>query len=97
MLVVGGAADMASSAFRNSMLQSAGSDAVRGRLQGVFIVVVAGGPRVADVVHGAAAAVVGTAVAAGVGGLLVVVLVGWCAHASPTFVGYRLEDQERTP
>ena len=97
MLVVGGAADMASSAFRNSMLQSAGSDAVRGRLQGVFIVVVAGGPRVADVVHGAAAAVVGTAVAAGVGGLLVVVLVGWCAHASPRFVGYRLEDAERTP
>jgi MFS family permease len=97
MLVVGGAADMASSAFRNSMLQSAGSDAVRGRLQGVFIVVVAGGPRIADVVHGAAAAVVGTAVAAGVGGLLVVVLVGWCAHVSPTFVGYRLEDQERSP
>ena len=49
MLVVGGAADMASAAFRTSMLQSAASDAVRGRLQGVFIVVVAGGPRIADV------------------------------------------------
>ncbi|MDQ3350184.1 MAG: MFS transporter, partial [Acidobacteriota bacterium] len=45
MLVVGGAADMASAAFRMSMLQSAASDAVRGRLQGIFIVVVAGGPR----------------------------------------------------
>jgi MFS family permease len=45
MLVVGGAADMASAAFRQSMLQSSASDAVRGRLQGVFIVVVAGGPR----------------------------------------------------
>jgi MFS family permease len=89
-LVVGGAADMASSAFRNSMLQSAGSDAVRGRLQGVFIVVVAGGPRIADVVHGGAAAIVGTAVAAGVGGLLVIVLVAWCAHASPIFFGYRV-------
>jgi MFS family permease len=94
MLVVGGAADMASSAFRNSMLQSAGSDAVRGRLQGVFIVVVAGGPRVADVVHGGAAAVVGTALAAGVGGLLVLLLVAWCAQASPTFVGYRVEVAE---
>jgi MFS family permease len=91
MLVVGGAADMASSAFRNSMLQSAGSDAVRGRLQGVFLVVVAGGPRVADVLHGGAAAIVGTALAAGVGGLLVVVLVGWCAHASPAFWRYRVE------
>ena len=54
MLVVGGAADMASAAFRTSMLQSAADDAMRGRLQGVFIVVVAGGPRIADVVHGAA-------------------------------------------
>ena len=97
MLVVGGAADMSSSALRNSMLQSAGSDAVRGRLQGVFIVVVAGGPRVADVVHGAAAAVIGPALTAGLGGLLVVVLVGWCAHASPTFLGYSLDAPDRTP
>jgi MFS family permease len=97
MLVVGGAADMASSAFRNSMLQSAGSDAVRGRLQGVFIVVVAGGPRIADVVHGGAAAVVGTALTAGVGGLLVIVLVAWCARASPTFFGYRVEAPDRVP
>ena len=95
MLVVGGAADMASSAFRNSMLQSAGSDAVRGRLQGVFIVVVAGGPRIADVVHGAAAAAIGPALTAGLGGLLVVVLVGWCAHASPAFLGYRVEAPDR--
>ena len=56
MLMVGGAADMASAAFRQAMLQSAASDDVRGRLQGVFIVVVVGGPRVADTVHGAAAA-----------------------------------------
>ncbi|HEY0951587.1 MFS transporter, partial [Nocardioides sp.] len=49
MLVVGGAADMASAAFRTSMLQSAADDSVRGRLQGVFMVVVAGGPRIADV------------------------------------------------
>ncbi len=64
MLVVGGAADMASSAFRNAMLMTAASDEVRGRLQGVFIVVVAGGPRLADTFHGVAAAAVGTAAAA---------------------------------
>ena len=57
MLAIGGAADMASAAFRTSMLQAAAADAVRGRLQGIFIVVVAGGPRVADVAHGATAAV----------------------------------------
>ena len=52
----------------------AASDAVRGRLQGVFIVVVAGGPRIADVLHGSVAVVVGTAATAAGGGVLVVVV-----------------------
>jgi MFS family permease len=90
MLVVGGAADMASAAFRSSMLQSAADDAVRGRLQGVFIVVVAGGPRIADTAHGAAAALVGTAAAAAGGGVLVVVGTVIAALAAPAFVRYRL-------
>jgi MFS family permease len=88
-LAVGGAADMASSAFRSSMLMSAATDAVRGRLQGVFIVVVAGGPRIADVVHGAAAAALGTAVTAAAGGVLVIVLVCVAAAAVPSFLRYR--------
>ena len=90
MLVLGGAADMASSAFRNSMLMTAANDAVRGRLQGVFIVVVAGGPRIADVAHGASAAAVGTAAAAAGGGVLVVVGTVVAALAVPSFVRYRL-------
>ncbi len=90
MLVVGGAADMASAAFRTSMLQTAASDAVRGRLQGIFIVVVAGGPRIADVAHGASAAMVGTAAAAAGGGVLVVVLTVVAAIAVPSFVRYRI-------
>ncbi|KRB78936.1 MFS transporter permease [Nocardioides sp. Root190] len=90
MLVIGGAADMASAAFRSSMLQTAAADEVRGRLQGIFIVVVAGGPRIADVAHGASAAVVGTAAAAAGGGVLVVVLVVVAALAVPSFVRYRI-------
>jgi MFS family permease len=90
MLVIGGAADMASAAFRTSMLQSAATDSVRGRLQGVFIVVVAGGPRIADVVHGASAAMVGTAAAAAGGGVLVVVGTVVAAIAVPSFVRYRI-------
>ena len=90
MLVIGGAADMASAAFRTSMLQSAADDSVRGRLQGIFIVVVAGGPRVADVVHGASAAMVGTAAAAAGGGLLVIVGTVIAAIAVPSFVRYRI-------
>jgi MFS family permease len=88
-LAVGGAADMASSAFRSSMLMSAATDAVRGRLQGVFVVVVAGGPRIADVVHGAVAAALGTAVTAAAGGVLVIVLVCVAAAAVPSFLRYR--------
>jgi hypothetical protein len=88
-LAVGGAADMVSAAFRSTMLQQVASDEVRGRLQGVFTVVVAGGPRLADAVHGAAGAMVGTAAAAAGGGVLVVVGVLLAALAAPAFIGYR--------
>jgi hypothetical protein len=90
MLVIGGAADMASAAFRSSMLMSAASDDVRGRLQGVFTVVVVGGPRIADVVHGAVAVSVGAAATAAGGGLLVVVLTVVAAVAFPAFIRYRV-------
>ena len=90
MLAIGGAADMASAAFRTSMLQSAAADEVRGRLQGIFIVVVAGGPRIADVAHGATAAATGAAVAAAGGGVLVVVGTVAAALAVPAFVRYRV-------
>ena len=90
MLVIGGAADMISAAFRTSMLQAAASDEVRGRLQGIFIVVVAGGPRIADVAHGSAAALVGTSAAAAGGGVLVVIGTVIAALAVPAFVRYRL-------
>jgi MFS family permease len=90
MLVVGGAADMASAAFRTSMLQSAASDAVRGRLQGVFTVVVVGGPRIADVAHGAVAVSIGAAATAAGGGLLVIVFTAIAAVAFPAFVRYRV-------
>ena len=88
-LAVGGAADMVSAAFRSTILQEAASDDLRGRLQGVFIVVVAGGPRLADAVHGAAAAAVGTTVAAVGGGVLVVIGVLLAALAAPAFLRYR--------
>jgi MFS family permease len=90
MLVVGGAADMASAAFRTSMLQSAASDAVRGRLQGVFTVVVVGGPRIADVAHGAVAVSIGASATAAGGGFLVVVATVLAAVAFPAFVRYRV-------
>ncbi|MTV29091.1 MFS transporter, partial [Nitriliruptoraceae bacterium ZYF776] len=68
----------------------AADDAMRGRLQGVFIVVVAGGPRIADTMHGATAAAVGTAAAAAGGGALVVIGVVIASLAVPSFVRYRI-------
>ena len=91
MLVGGVAADMASSAFRGAMLLSAADDAVRGRLQGVFIVVVVGGPRIADTLHGYAVGVVGPAWASGGGGLLVIILTAAVAVLVPAFWRYRPE------
>jgi hypothetical protein len=81
---------MVSSAFRNTILQEAATDDVRGRLQGVFTVVVAGGPRLADAVHGAAAAAVGTTIAAAGGGALVLMGVVVAALLAPVFVRYRV-------
>ena len=89
-LLIGGAADLVSSAFRNTILLQVASDDVRGRLQGVFTVVVAGGPRLADAVHGVAAAAVGTTAAAAGGGALVVVGVTIAALLAPAFVRYRV-------
>jgi len=90
MLVIGGAADMASTAFRASILQSAAHDAVRGRLQGVFIVVVAGGPRLADAGHGFVAAGAGAGAAAAGGGVIVIAGTVAAALLVPAFVRYRL-------
>ena len=94
-LAVGGAADMVSAAFRSTILQQAASDDLRGRLQGVFTVVVAGGPRLADAVHGAAAAAVGTTVAAAGGGALVVIGVVVSALLVPAFIRYRVADDDK--
>jgi hypothetical protein len=72
-LAVAGAGDLVSSVYRSSMLQSVATDEMRGRMQGVFIVVVAGGPRLADLWHGPAAATFGPGPAATAGGLAVIV------------------------
>lgn len=87
-LAIGGAADMVSAAFRSTILQEAASDDLRGRMQGVFIVVVGGGPRLADAVHGAAAAAAGTTAAATGGGVLVIAGVALAVLAAPAFLRY---------
>ena len=56
LLAVGGAADLVSAVYRQTILQTYAPDQMRGRLQGVFTVVVAGGPRLGDLRAGVTAA-----------------------------------------
>lgn len=88
-LAVGGAADLVSMVFRGSILSTAATDELRGRMQGAFIVVVAGGPRLADLLHGVAGDVVGTRSAVVGGGLLVVVATVALGASVPAFWRYR--------
>ncbi|GHH14691.1 MFS transporter [Streptomyces lanatus] len=89
-LVLAGVADMVSMVFRGAILLSAASDEMRGRMQGVFTVVVAGGPRLADVLHGTAGSAFGARTATVGGGLLVVVLMLGLAAALPALRRYRV-------
>ncbi|MFF5758674.1 MFS transporter [Streptomyces longwoodensis] len=89
-LAAAGVADMVSMVFRGAILLSAATDEMRGRMQGVFTVVVAGGPRLADVLHGTAGSALGPRAAVAGGGLLVVVLMLGLAAAVPALRRYRV-------
>ncbi|MET9113403.1 MFS transporter [Streptomyces longwoodensis] len=89
-LAAAGVADMVSMVFRGAILLSAATDEMRGRMQGVFTVVVAGGPRLADVLHGTAGSVLGPRAAVAGGGLLVVVLMLGLAATVPALRRYRV-------
>jgi MFS family permease len=63
LLAVAGAADLVSVVYRQTILQTYAPDEMRGRMQGVFTVVVSGGPRLGDLRAGAMAAATGLTVA----------------------------------
>jgi MFS family permease len=87
-LAVAGGSDNISSIFRQTILQTAVPDHLRGRTQGVFTVVVTGGPRLGQMFAGSLATLTATWVPALLGGVLVVLLV-WVAVARvPSFRDY---------
>ena len=92
LLAIAGAADMVSAIFRNTILQVSTPDALRGRLQGVFIVVVTGGPRLGDLEAGSMAAGFGTQVSVVSGGFACVAGVALLAAAYPSFAKYDAND-----
>jgi hypothetical protein len=89
-LALAGVADMVSMVFRGAILLSAATDEMRGRLQGVFTVVVVGGPRVADVLHGTAGAAFGAPATVAGGGLLVIVAVLALSLVTPALRRYQI-------
>lgn len=84
-----GAADMVSAVFRTSMLQVAAPDAMRGRLQGVFIVVVTGGPRLGDMRAGGMSALTSPTASLVSGGVVCVLGVLLLTLAVPAFARYQ--------
>ncbi|WP_208007539.1 MFS transporter [Labedella endophytica] len=91
MMAGTGAADNVSSIFRNTMLQSAVPDNMRGRLQGIFTVVVTGGPRVGDFYVGVLALVVAVWVPPLLGGILIMALIALCLRLTPSFRHYNAD------
>jgi MFS family permease len=87
-LAISGMADMVSSAYRNTILQVAAPDHLRGRLQGVFIVVVAGGPRAGDFLAGTVASSIGERLALVLGGFACIVGVLTATALSRRFLEY---------
>jgi MFS family permease len=88
-LAVAGAGDMVSAVLRTSMLQLAAPEEMRGRMQGVFVVVVTGGPRLGDLRAGALASAASVSVAMVSGGVFVVVAMAVVALLVPSFWLFR--------
>ncbi|MDQ1077469.1 hypothetical protein QE388_003678 [Microbacterium sp. SORGH_AS 969] len=93
-LAVSGAADNVSAIYRSTMMQAAVPDAMRGRLQGIFIVVVAGGPRVGALYAGTLATLTALWVPPLFGGILILALVGTLVRFSPRFRQYDALDPQ---
>ncbi|GIE98322.1 MFS transporter [Paractinoplanes rishiriensis] len=89
LLAVGGAADLVSAVYRQSMMQTFAPDRLRGRLQGVFIVVVAGGPRLGDLRAGSTAELAGPTTSWTGGGFTAAGLALVLALAFPALLRYR--------
>lgn len=92
LLAVAGAADVVSAVFRNTMLQSTTPDSLRGRLSGVHIGVVTGGPRLGDAEAGAVAAVTSPRISVVSGGLACMVGALVVARLLPRFTRYTADD-----
>ena len=77
-----------SAVFRTTILQAATPDHLRGRLQGVFIVVVAGGPRLGDMLAGGGTKILSEGWVLLLGGILCIVVAWTVARWQSGFLKY---------
>ena len=92
LLAVAGWADVISAVFRNTIIQLAVTDALRGRLSGLQMAVVAGGPRVGDFEAGTVATAFGATTSVVSGGLACIAGALVLARVLPGFRRQRAAD-----
>jgi len=85
LLAVAGCADVISAVFRNTIIQLAVPDSLRGRLMGLQMGVVTGGPRIGDLESGAVANAFGDTASIVSGGLACIVGALLLSRALPGF------------
>jgi MFS family permease len=90
-LAVAGAADVISAIFRSTILQLAAPEELRGRLSGIHILVVTGGPRLGDLEAGTVAQLFSPTISVVTGGLACIFGAGAVALAYPVLRRYRQE------
>jgi MFS family permease len=91
-LAIAGAADVISAVFRNTILQVTVPEHLRGRLFGIHILVVTGGPRLGDLEAGLVAAAFSPMASVVSGGLLCIAGAAAVAWRAPAFRRYHTGD-----
>lgn len=91
-LAIAGGADVVSAVFRNTILQLAVPDRLRGRLSSIHIAVVSGGPRIGDFEAGAVASLTSPQFSVVSGGVACIVGALAIAKKMPVFANYRVGD-----
>ena len=92
LLAIAGAADVVSAVFRNTILQLAVPDRLRGRLSSIHIAVVSGGPRVGDFEAGVVASATTPQISVVSGGLACILGAILIARKMPELPNYRIGD-----
>lgn len=90
-----GASDNVSTIFRMTMMQSAAPDDMRGRIQGVFTVVVTGGPRLGELFIGGLAGLTTLWFPPLLGGVAIIVLIAVVLRIQRSFRRYDALDPQR--